>query len=86
MARGDVCAFIVIATAGLSLRRPPLSLRDISPTRGEIGREFSTPSVRWPKKFMAISPLVGEMSRRDREGYETPSSKHNFPSVLAHSR
>jgi len=40
---------------------PPLSLRDISPTRGEIGR---SPEA----SHTLISPLVGEMSARPTEG------------------
>ena len=63
---------------------PPLSLRDISPSRGEIDREAGGPidrkiilssarqpllySVRQPPSDMIISPLEGEMSRRDRGG------------------
>ena len=40
---------------------PPLSLRDISPTRGEIGRSSGA-------SHALISPLVGEMSARPTEG------------------
>jgi len=63
----------------MNLRRkyPPLSLRDISPTRGEIDRaslrlpEFA---VWGPGVSGLISPLVGEMPDR-AEGGEAASSK-----------
>lgn len=55
------------------LRRayPPLSLRDISPTRGEIGRERPTflPTLNeWRKQAPALTPLVGDMSGRTEGG------------------
>ena len=74
---GGVDVSITVAMAALRPRRPPLSLRDISPTRGEISRTSIVPSsVRRAQKLIAISPLVGEMSRSDRGGYSPANSQH----------
>ncbi len=87
MPGGDVCVYDVNVVVNPAPSPPPLSLRDISPTRGEISGEFSVPSVSWPTKFMAISPLEGEMSRRDRGGYVAAFSKLTpVPHIPANSR
>ncbi|TAZ86619.1 hypothetical protein ELH72_13040 [Rhizobium ruizarguesonis] len=55
---------------------PPSVLPDISPTRGEIGKQYDRrpTSIVWRKALGdSISPLVGEMSGRT-EGGVTPSA------------
>ena len=80
-------ASVATAMATLLPGRPPLSLRDISPSRGEISRTFRIPSsVRRATKRMAISPLAGEMSRSDRGGYSTQNPSHPVPSFPQQSR
>jgi len=53
---------------------PPLSHRDISPSRGEIGRQAlaSLTLIKGRRGKRLISPLEGEMSRSDRGGYSSP--------------
>ncbi|KQY17332.1 hypothetical protein ASD36_01335 [Rhizobium sp. Root1334] len=60
---------ITAAMAALRPSRPPLSLRDISPTRGEITIDFAGHLTGAALNSRPISPLVGEMSRSDRGGY-----------------
>ena len=62
------------------------------PLRGRVGAQrwggvtFSDiPRITPTRSFAATSPLKGAV-KRDRGGYENPSSQHRFPSVLVHSR
>ena len=56
------------------LFHPPLSLRDISPSRGEISQTtgFSIQGYLLPisQRPLLISPLEGEMSAQTTEGAE----------------
>ena len=52
----------------------PLSLRDISPTRGEITFTLGGHLTLFAQSQRPISPLVGEMSRSDRGGYPNPET------------
>ncbi len=61
---------------------PPLSLRDISPTRGEIDRAPLRPpefAVWGPSVSGLISPLVREISPDRAEGGEAAATKVVIP-------
>ncbi len=63
---------------------PPLSLRDISPSRGEIDRDISaslTESGIPEHASPAISPLEGEMSDRTEGGKPARRSELTVPAV-----